>query len=72
MRGYLAAWSAEPRMWTASLSIGLVTILLTISSWWQPAARRDTRYLWLVALFSGTAMLGNYTPVWMLRNALHG
>ncbi len=67
---YLAASPAEPRMWTASLSIGLMTLLLALSCLASRTARRDTSFLWLIALLAGTAMLGNYAPVWILRNGL--
>lgn len=67
---YLSAWSAEPRMWTASLSVGLMSLLLSVACLSVRQSRQGARYLWLIVLLSGTAMLGNYAPVWMLRSAL--
>ena len=67
---WLSAWSAEPRMWTASLSIGLISSLLALGCLRNRELRRATGFLWLLALLSGSAMLGNYAPSWMLKSGL--
>lgn len=67
---WLQAFGAEPRMWTASLSIGLLPALWIVAGWSSRSTRSAQRFLIVVIAVSGMAMLGNYAPVWMLRQAL--
>ncbi|MCC6511004.1 MAG: hypothetical protein IT423_18020 [Pirellulaceae bacterium] len=66
----MAGWAAEPRMWTASLSVGLLTLCLAIANGLSRPLRSRSLFWWLVVLLAGTAMLGNYAPVGCLRNLL--
>lgn len=86
---WLQAWQAEPRMWVCSLSIGLIPILLLLSSWSHSSKQRSAAvsslavidsvamgssrqwFLAAVVLLSAAAMLGNYAPVWALRQLCH-
>ncbi len=57
-------------MWVPSLSVGLVTALLAWCCARTGVLRRQTGFLWIVIALSGTAMLGNYAPVWIIRSGL--
>lgn len=67
---WVQAFSAEPRMWTPALSIGLLPLCFACSCWFQKQQRREARFLWFVTLLSALAMCGNYAPMWALRHAL--
>ncbi len=68
---WMTMFSAEPRMWIPSLAIGMIPTLLALSTWKLRKHQSGLQWLWLGAAFTGLAMLGNYAPMWMLRNALH-
>ncbi|MGN6543822.1 MAG: hypothetical protein ACTHK7_02150, partial [Aureliella sp.] len=68
---WLQVLAAEPQTWTASLSIGLLPGLWALASWTRRETRRGQRFLIAVAALAGLAMLGNYAPVWLLRQACH-
>lgn len=68
---WLQVLAAEPPTWTASLSIGLLPALWALASWTRRETRRGQRFLIAVAAIAGLAMLGNYAPVWLLRQACH-
>jgi hypothetical protein len=66
---WFTAIGSEGRMWIPSLYIGTVPVLLCI--WGLFHAAKPRWLLWL-ALFSFAAALGNYSPIWLLREALRG
>ncbi|MFO1065692.1 MAG: hypothetical protein U0892_17665 [Pirellulales bacterium] len=72
---------AEPRMWLPSLSFGVTPFLFWLATLTMRRRRRgsnDTglrldqieRFTFIVAVIAGTAMIGNYGPIWLLRNAI--
>ena len=65
---WMSAIPAEGRIWTPSLYMGLLPLLLAITPWSvRRTAAPQTRLLSWLVLLAGLASLGIYGPVWALR-----
>lgn len=67
---WLQAVTAEPRMWCPSLTIGLVPALLAISGWFHRPTRNSQKFVLIIIFLAATAMCGNFSPTWLLRQWL--
>ena len=67
---WVDALAAEGRMWVPALYFGLVPCLIVLGSLFRKEAKE--RWLLGLALFALLASLGNYSIVWLLREALSG
>ncbi|MCA9192482.1 MAG: hypothetical protein KDB03_11995 [Planctomycetales bacterium] len=62
-----AALESEGRMWTPSLYFGCLPFWILVVSFPKLLPQRSTRFLVCVAVFGGLAAMGNYSPMWFLR-----
>ena len=66
-RRWLNVLPAEGRVWTPSLYLGLLPLVMATSTWTRRTSQANVHYLWgLVTLF-GLASLGRYGVGWLLQ-----
>lgn len=72
VRRWLNLIPAEGRIWTPSLYMGLLPVLLALAEWrWRGGDARQRWCSWLLVI-SILASLGSYTPVWLVKEIYIG
>jgi len=70
-RRWFSAIPAEGRIWTPSLYIGLLPLVLAMSGWSLRGGDLKTRWLSWMVLLGGLGSLGGYGLGWLLGQAYH-
>lgn len=71
-RRWTDQFPAADRMWTPSIYVGLVTLILAVGAIRFRGPRRRQRFLTVTAIFFGIGSFGWYGPVWLIEEIAGG
>ena len=66
-RRWLNALPAEGRIWTPSIYIGLLPLVMAASTWAYRRTEANVQWLWALVILFGVASLGRYGVGWLIQ-----